>query len=144
MVAAVGHREPADEVGEPAVREPFEFGVFVQVVVDVPGLVADHEVVVATVHDVVEDHEVGQEDLVHVPPGLEAVQVVLAAFRFEVRRLVGEMLARRVDISPARSRTRVTGSCASHSISSPGCNLRSSRATARSRCVWPSPIGDEM
>ena len=46
-VAAVGHREPADEVGHPREGEPLELGVLVQEVVDVPGLVADDEVVVA-------------------------------------------------------------------------------------------------
>ena len=42
-LAAVGHRQVADEVGEPHVLAPFELRVLVPVVVDVPGFVADHQ-----------------------------------------------------------------------------------------------------
>ena len=45
--------------------------------------------------------------------------------------------------SPSASSTRVTGSCASQSISRPGTSARSSRAIATSRCAWPKPIGEE-
>ena len=45
--------------------------------------------------------------------------------------------------SPAASRTRVTGSCASQSIVSPGWSRRSSCTIATSRQAWPRPIGDE-
>ena len=47
-------------------------------------------------------------------------------------------------VSPSRSSTLVTGSCASQSICRSGCRALSSRAIARSRWAWPSPIGDEM
>ena len=60
--------EPADEVGQPDVRGALELGVLVQVVVELPRLVADPEVVPAVAHGVVEDHEVRDEDLVHPPP----------------------------------------------------------------------------
>ena len=97
VLAAVGHRQPADEVGEPAVRGPLLLGVLVQVVVELPRLVADPQVVVLLADDVVEDHEVGDEDLVHPPPRLEAVQVVLGRLALDVARLVGEAGAGRVD-----------------------------------------------
>ena len=45
--------------------------------------------------------------------------------------------------SPSASRTRVTGSWASQSISRPGTCRRSSRAMATSRRAWPSPIGED-
>jgi hypothetical protein len=45
--------------------------------------------------------------------------------------------------SPSASRTRVTGSWASQSISRPGTRARSSRAMARSRRAWPSPMGED-
>ena len=45
-LAAVGHRQPADEVGQPDVGGPLLLGVLVEVVVELPGLVADPEVVV--------------------------------------------------------------------------------------------------
>ena len=45
--------------------------------------------------------------------------------------------------SPSASRTRVTGSWASQSISRPGTWRRSSRAMARSRRAWPSPMGED-
>jgi hypothetical protein len=38
----------------------------------------------------VEDHEVGEEDLVHASPGLEAVQVVVGALRLDVSGLAGQ------------------------------------------------------
>ena len=45
--------------------------------------------------------------------------------------------------SPRASSTRVTGSCASQSISRSGWSARSSRAIATSRREWPRPIGLE-
>jgi hypothetical protein len=97
-LAEVRHREPADEVGQPCEREPFELGVLVQEVVHVPGLVADHEVVGLLLHDVVEDHEVVDEDLVHVADRLEDVQVVLTGLSLDVGRLARE--PRRCGVHP--------------------------------------------
>jgi hypothetical protein len=69
----------------------------VQVVVELPGLVADDKVVAGVAHDVVEDHEVGAQDLVHTPERVEAVQVVLGGFGLEVARLRGQVLAGGMD-----------------------------------------------
>ena len=77
VLAPVRHRQPADEVGQPAVCGTLELRILVQEVVELPGLVADPQVVGLRLDDVVEDHEVVDEDLVHPPPRLEAVQVVL-------------------------------------------------------------------
>ena len=73
----VGHGKPAHEVSEPGVRRGFQLGVLVQEVVELPRLVADPQVVGFFSGDIVEHHEVGDEDFVHRPPGLEAVQIVL-------------------------------------------------------------------
>ena len=112
VVAAVGHRQPADEVGQPDVRRPLLLRVLVQVVVELPGLVADPEVVLLVADEVVEDHEVGEQDLVHPPDRLEAVQVVLGRLALDVARLVGEEGAGRMDPLAARlehRRHRVLG-----------------------------------
>ena len=108
-VLAIGHREPADEVGEPAVGRPLLLGVLVEVVVELPGLVADPQVVVLVADEVVEHHEVGDEDLVHPSPRLEAVQVVLGRLRLDVARLVGEERAGRVDALTVRLEHRGDG-----------------------------------
>ncbi len=63
-----------------------------QVVVELPGLVADPEVVVLVADEVVEDHEVREQDLVHPPDGLEAVQVVLGGLALHVTGLVGQVM----------------------------------------------------
>ena len=47
-------------------------------------------------------------------------------------------------VSPAASRTAVTGCWASHSISTSGARWRSSWAMARSRRAWPSPPADPV
>jgi hypothetical protein len=62
----------------------------VQQGVDVPGLVGDHQVVVLLADDVGEDHEVGDQHLVHPPDRLEGVQVVLAGLLLDVRGLAGQ------------------------------------------------------
>ena len=90
VLAAVGHRQPPHEVGHPGEGEPLELGVLVEEVVDVPGLVADDEVVGLLLDDVEEHHEVGDEDLVHPPDRLEGVQIVLGALVLHVGRLVGQ------------------------------------------------------
>ena len=97
MVAAVGHRQPADEVREPDVRGPLLLGVLVEVVVELPRLVSDPEVVLLLADEVVEDHEVREQDLVHPADRLEAVEVVLGGLALDVRRLVGQEGAGRVD-----------------------------------------------
>ena len=96
-LVAVRHREPADEVGQPDVGGALLLGVLVEVVVDLPRLVADPEVVLVVAHDVVEEHEVRAEDLVHAPDRLERVEVVLGALALDVAGLVREQGARRVD-----------------------------------------------
>ena len=101
VVAAVGHRQPADEVGQPHVGGPFLLGVLVQVVVELPRLVAEPQVVGLVADDVVEDHEVREQDLVHPPDRLEAVQVVLGRLALDVPRLVRQERARRMDPLPA-------------------------------------------
>ena len=96
-LAPVLHRQEADEVGQPGERDPLLARVLVQVVVELPGLVADPEVVALVAHDVVEEHEVGGQDLVHAAQRLEAVQVVLGRLRLDVAGLVGQVGAGRVD-----------------------------------------------
>ena len=86
VLAAVGHGEEADEVGEPDVLAPLQLGVLVPEVVDVPRLVADDDVVQPFLDDLLEEHEVGDQDLVHAAQGLEAVEVVPAGLRRHVRR----------------------------------------------------------
>ena len=58
--------------------------------VDVPGLVRDHDVVGALVDSVLEDHEVLDQHLIHAADRLKAVQLVLAAFEFDMPRLAGK------------------------------------------------------
>jgi len=69
-------------------------------VVELPRLVADQQVVVLVPDHVVEDVEVGEQDLVHAPEGLEAVQVVLGGLALEVLTFVGEQPRRRVHVLP--------------------------------------------
>ena len=102
MLAAVLHRQPADEVRQPDVRGRLQLRVLVQEVVDLPGLVADPEVVVLLAHEVEEEHEVRDEDLVHPPDRLEGMQVVLGRLALDVPRLVREQRARRMDPLPLR------------------------------------------
>ena len=55
--------------------------------VDVPGLVRDHEVVAALFDSVLEDHEILDQHFVHAAERLKAVQFVRAAFEFDMPRL---------------------------------------------------------
>ena len=109
MLGAVLHRQPADEVGQPHVRGLLLLGVLVQVVVELPRLVADPEVVVVVADDVVEDHEVREQDLVHAADRLEAVQVVLGGLALDVAGLVGEVGAPGMDALAARLEHRRDG-----------------------------------
>ncbi len=96
MRAARRHRHVADEVGEPGELRALQLGMLVPVVVDVPGLVGDHEIVAALVDRILEDHEVLDQHLVHAAERLEAMQVVLAGFELDVPRLAGEPRAERM------------------------------------------------
>jgi hypothetical protein len=85
--AAVRHRQPADEVGQPRVRRPLQGRVLVQEMVELPGLVADPQVVAFLGDQVGEQHEVADQDRVHPADRLERVQVVHAGLGVDVRRL---------------------------------------------------------
>ena len=98
--AAVRHGQEANEIGEPDVGSTFLLRVLVQIVVELPGLVADPQVVRLVADDVVEHHEVGEENLVHASQGLEALQVVLGRLALDVMQLVGKLRARRMDALP--------------------------------------------
>ena len=95
--SAVGHGQPADKIREPDVGGAFLLRVLVQVVVQLPGLIPDPQVVGLVVHHVMEEHVVRDEDLVHATPGLETVQVMLGRLALDVARLVRQMHAGRVD-----------------------------------------------
>ena len=60
-------RQESRDVGQERVRRDLAFGILVQEVVDVPRLVAHPQVVRRLAHDVVEEHVVRAEDLVHPP-----------------------------------------------------------------------------
>ena len=81
-------------------------------VVELPGLVADPEVIRRLADDVVEDHVVRGQDLVHAADRLEALQAVLGGLRFDVGRLVGQVPAGGMDALALRfqhARDRVLG-----------------------------------
>ena len=79
LVRAIGgHRHVADEVGEPGELGLLELGMLVPVMVDVPGLVSDDEIIAALLDGILEDHEVVDEHLVHPADGLKRVEIVLA------------------------------------------------------------------
>ncbi len=80
-----------------------------QVVVELPRLVPDPEVVLLLADEVVEDHEVREQDLVHSPDCLEAVEIVLGRLALDVMRLVRKLGARRVDALAARLEHRGDG-----------------------------------
>ena len=120
-LAARRHRQEADEVGQPDVRRRLQLGVLVQEVVELPRLVADPDVERLLAHEVVEDHEVRAQDLVHPADRLERVQVVLAGLAVDVVR--PRWRARRSPGGSSRRAPRstvVTGCCASQWISRPG------------------------
>ena len=70
--------------------------------IDVPRLVGDHEVVAARVDSILEEHEVGDQQLVHAPDRLEGMEVVLAGLLLDVPRLAGEAGAERMDALASR------------------------------------------
>ena len=84
VLPAVRHRQPTDEVGEPDVRRALLLRVLVQVVVELPRLVPDPEVVLLLAYEIVEDHEVREQDLVHPPDRLKAVEIVLGRLALDV------------------------------------------------------------
>ncbi len=104
--AAVRHRQPAHEVRHPGERGALQFRILVQEVVDVPGFVADHEVVLTFGDRVMEDHEVCDEDLVHSAERLEGVQVVVVGLGGDVSRFARQVGAERVDPLAARLEDR--------------------------------------
>ncbi len=69
-----------------------------QEVVDVPRLVPDHQVVVLVADQLVEHHEVVDQDRIHPADGLEGVQVVLVGLVVDVGHLAGQPPGRRVHV----------------------------------------------
>ena len=54
--------------------------------IDVPGFVADDQVVATILDGLLEDHEVGEQDLVHAPQRLEDMQLVLVCLVLDMAR----------------------------------------------------------
>ena len=96
--AAIRHWNVADEVGQPGKPGFLQLGVFVPVVIDVPGFIGDHEIVGGFFHRILEDHEILDEDLVHIAKRLEAVQFVFAAFELDMPRLARQPRTQGVDL----------------------------------------------
>ena len=126
----LGHRQHADEVGQPHVRRGLQLRVLVQEVVDLPGLVGDPDVERLLADEVVEDHEVRAEDLVEAAQHLERVELVLARFRIDARGLGGELRARRMHRLAAGFEQRRQGAGRASGPRGPG---RGAGARARSR-----------
>ncbi len=142
---ALVHRQEADEVRHPGERHALLARVLVQVVVELPRLVPDPQVVALLAHDVVEDHEVRREDLVHAAQRLEAVQIVLGRLRLDVARLVREVRARRVDALALRfehARHRVLGEPVDLEVGLQATQLTRDRDVAL-RVPEPDRRGDE-
>ena len=90
VLAARRHRNESDEIGEPDQPRPLQLGMLVPVVIDVPGLVGDDEVVAPLLDRVLEGHEVGDQHLVHAANRLKSVQFVLAGFQLDVTGFAGK------------------------------------------------------
>ena len=114
-----------------------------QVVVELPGLVSDPEVVGLGTDDVVEDHEVGEQDLVHPPDRFERMQLVTVGLRLDVARLVRQLPARRMDALAGGLEDARDGILREPVDGQPGVEPAESCAIARSRQAWPRPIGEE-
>ena len=96
-LAARRHRHEAHEVGEPGEFRLLELGMLVPVMVDVPGLVGDHQIVAAGIDGILEDHEVLDQQLVHAADRLEGMEIVLARFELDVLRFAGQAGGERMD-----------------------------------------------
>jgi hypothetical protein len=94
--------------------------VLVQEVIDVPTLIGDPCVIACVFHGVVEDQEIGHQDLVHPAIDLKRVQVVLTTFVLDVPQFAGERGAQRVDSLTLRFEDSRDGSWASQSMSRSG------------------------
>ncbi len=90
------HRQASHEVRQEDERLALELGVLVVIVVDLPRLVADHQIVVLALHQVDEGHEVVRHELVHRSEREERRQVVLARDVLEVLALAREPRGQRV------------------------------------------------
>ena len=102
--AAARHRQPAHEISQPNIGGAFFLGIFMQKVVQLPRFVTDPEIVRLLSDDIVKDHEIGQEDLIHPPIGLKGMHRVLAGLRFDVLGFVRQQCARRMDVLAMRSK----------------------------------------
>ena len=104
--AARRHRQIADEIAHPDIGRGLQLRVLVQEVIDLPTLVGDPEVETLLPDEVVEDHEVGTQDLVQAAQHLERVELVLAALGVHVLGLGRQIGAGRVDDLAARLEQR--------------------------------------
>ena len=142
-VAVRVDRQEADDVGQERVRRDLALGILVQEVVDLPRLVADPQVVGRLAHDVVEEHVVRAEDLVHPAERVEGVQVVVAGLALPVGGLGREVGAGRVHdlaLGLEHRRHRRLGQPLDLQV---GHRARAATARSRGRAArGPSPIGE--
>ena len=97
MSAILSKWNPADEICQPGDLRFFHFRVLVPIVVDVPGFVGNHEIIFLLFEHLLKHHEILDKDFVHAPDRLKSVEIVLAGFIFDMRTLIGEDRAGRVN-----------------------------------------------
>ena len=144
-LAALGHRQHADEVGQPHVRRRLQLRVLVQEVVDLPRLVGDPDVerLLAATRSW-KTMKFAQKISSRRRSIWNACSSCSPASRVDVRGLRRELGARGMDRLAARLEQRRHRAAAP--ASGPrgrGRCRRSSRAIATSRHAWPRPIGEE-
>ena len=112
VVTAIVHGHPPHEIRKPGDLRFFQLRVFMPVMIHVPGLVRDDEIVMLLLEHFLEHHEVGDQYFVHAANGLERVQVVFAGLGLDVVGFVGKYFAGRVNslvIRIEKARHRVLG-----------------------------------
>src|SRR5580658_9419337 len=144
VLSTVRHRNPPDKIRHPRKRSLLLAWVFVQVMIDVPRLVTNDEIVVLLANHVVQHHEVINQDLVHPADRLECMQIVLATLTFDVRGFVRERRTCRMDALATRLQHFRDGM-----LREPvDCNTRHKRAQFGGDCCVtlrvPKSDGDEI
>ncbi len=65
--------------------------------VDIPGFIGNHQIVMLLFYHFLQQHKVGDQDFIHSTQRLKRVQIVFSGFAFQVQGFIDEKIAGRMN-----------------------------------------------
>ena len=90
MGTAIRHGNETDKVSEPGQLGLLQLRMLMPEMIHIPGFISDHQIVFLLFQNLLEDHEIGDQDFIHISDRLESIQIMFAGLRLNMVGFVGQ------------------------------------------------------